>query len=47
MHTKNKTNALQPLLPLIEQRREGVASGKYSIAVFADLLGAFDALWRK
>ena len=46
-YKKQNKNALQPLLPLIEQRCEGVASGKYSIAVFADLQGAFDALWRK
>ena len=26
---------------------EGVATGKYGIAVFADLQGAFDAVWRK
>ena len=26
---------------------EGVASGKYDIAVFADLQGTFDVMWRK
>ena len=45
-YQKNK-NALQALLPLIGQMCEGVAYGKYSIDVFADLLGAFDAVWRK
>lgn len=39
--TKNK-NASQALSPLIEQMYEVVANGKYSIAVFADLQGAFD-----
>ena len=38
---------MQALLPLIKQMCEGVASGKYGIAVFADLQGAFDAVWRK
>ena len=42
-----KKDASQALLLLIEQMCEGVASGKYGIAVFADLQGAFDALWRK
>ena len=42
-YQKNK-NALQALLTLIEQMCEGVASSKYSIAVFADLQGAFDAV---
>ena len=42
-----KKNASQALLPLIEQMCEGGASSKYGIAVFADLLGAFDAVWRK
>ena len=42
-----KKNASQALLPLIEQMCEGGAGGKYGIAVFADLLGAFDAVWRK
>ena len=40
-------NASQDLLPLIEQMREGIASSKFGIAVFADLQGAFDAVWRK
>ena len=35
------------MLPLIEQMCEGTASGKYDIAVFADLQGAFDAVWRE
>ena len=48
MHiTKKKKNASQALLPLIEKTCEGVASSKYGIAVFADLHGAFDAVWRK
>ena len=42
-YQKNK-NAPQALLPLIEQMCEGFASGKYGIAVFADLQGAFDAV---
>ena len=42
-----KKNASQALLPLIEQMCEGGAGGKYGIAIFADLLGAFDAVWRK
>ena len=42
-----KKNVSQALLPLIEQMCEGGASGKYGIAVFADLLGAFAAVWRK
>ena len=45
-YQKNK-NAPQALLPLIEQMCEGFASGKYGIAVFADLQGAFDAVWKK
>ena len=45
-YQKNK-NASQALLPLIEQMCEGVATGKYGIAVFADLQGTFDAVWRK
>ena len=45
-YQKNK-NAPQALLPLIEQMCEGFASGKYDIAVFADLQGAFDAVWKK
>ena len=40
-------NASQDLLPLIEQMCEGIASSKFGIAVFADLQGAFDAVWRK
>ena len=40
-------NASQDLLPLIEQMCEGVASTKYGIAVFSDLHGASDAVWRK
>ena len=32
---------------MIEQMCEGVASGKYGIAVFADLQGAFHAVWGK
>ena len=35
------------MLPLIEQMFEELASGKYGIAVFAGLQGAFDAVWRK
>ena len=46
VYQKNK-NALQALRPLIEQMCEGFASGKYGIAVFADMQGAFDAVWRK
>ena len=34
-------------MALIEQMCEGVTSGKYAIAVFADLQGAFGAVWRK
>ena len=45
-YQKNK-NASQALLPLIEQMCEWGASSKYYIAVFADLQGAFDAVWRK
>ena len=41
---QKNNNASQALLPLIEQMCEGVASGKYGIAVFADLQGAFDAV---
>ena len=44
-YQKNK-NPSQALLPLIEQMCEGVASGKYDIAVFADMQGAFDAVRR-
>ena len=48
MHIKTKTkNASQSLLPLIEKTCEEVASSKYGTAVFADLHGAFDAVWRK
>ena len=32
---------------MIEQMYEGVATGKYDIAVFANLQDAFDAVWRK
>ena len=42
-----KKDASQALLLLIEQMCKGVASGKYGIAVFADLQGAFDAVRRK
>ena len=45
-YQKNK-NASQALLPLIEQMCEGVASGKYGIADFADMQGAFNAVWSK
>ena len=45
-YQKNK-NASQALLPLIEQMCEGFASGIYDIAYFADMQGAFDAVWRK
>ena len=45
-YQKNK-NAPRALLPLIEQMCEGFASGKYGIAVFADLQDAFDAVWKK
>ena len=41
---KKKKNASQALLPLIEQMCKEVASDKYSIAVFAYLQGAFDAV---
>ena len=34
-------------LPLIEKSCEEAASSKYGTAVFADLHGAFDAVWRK
>ena len=45
--SKKQINTSQALLPLIEQMCEGNASGKYSIAVFADLQSTFDAVWRK
>ena len=45
-YQKNK-NALQALLLLIERMCEGVASGKYGIAVFTDPENTFDAVWRK
>ena len=32
---------------MIDQICEGVANGKCDIVVFGDLLGAFDAVWRK
>ena len=38
---------MQALLPLVEQMCKGVANGKYGIAVFGDLDGAFDAVRRK
>ena len=38
---------MQALLPLIKQMCEGVASGKYDIAVFEDLHGVFGAVSRK
>ena len=47
IHKSKKQKALQAPLLLIEQMCEGVASDKYGITVFADLQGAFDALWRK
>ena len=45
-YQKNK-NTSQALLPLIEQMCEGVANGRYGIAVFGDLQGASDAVLRK
>ena len=47
IHISNNKNATQALLPLIEQMCEGVASGKYDIAVSADLQVVFDSVWRK
>ena len=47
IHKSKKQKALQAPLLLIEQMCEGVASDKYGITVFADLQGAFDAVWRK
>ena len=47
IHKSKKQKALQAPLLLIEQMCEGVASDKYGITVFADLQGAFDAMWRK
>ena len=47
MCIKKNKNTLQALLPLIEQICKGVPSGKYGIAGFADLQGAFDAVWGK
>ena len=45
-YLKNK-NALQSLLPLVEQMCCAIRDNKYGIAVFADLQGAFDSVWRK
>ena len=45
-YQKNK-NALQAPLPLLEQICQGVVNGKFGIAVFADMQGAFDAVWSK
>ena len=47
IHKSKTQKALQAPLLLIEQMCEGVASDKYGITVFADLQGAFDAMWRK
>ena len=47
IHKSKKQKALQAPLLLIEQMCERVASDKYGITVFADLQGAFDAMWRK
>ena len=46
-HFKENKTASHALPPLIEQMCEGVASGKYDIAVFAGLQGDFDAVWGK
>ena len=40
-------NSSQALLPLIEEMSDAILSGKYGIAVMADLKGAFDTLWRE
>ena len=45
-YQKNK-NTSQALLPLIEQMLDAISSGKYSLAVMADLERAFDTVWRK
>ena len=44
---KKKQQCLAGSAAIIEQMCEGAASGKYGITVFADLQGAFDAVWRK
>ena len=43
---KNK-NSSQALLPLIEQMSDAISSGKYGIAVMADLEGTFYTVWRE
>ena len=40
-------NSSQALLPLIEQMLDAISSGKYGIAVMADIEGAFDTVWRE
>ena len=42
-YQKNK-NSSQALLPFIEQMSGAISSGKYGIAVMADLEGAFDTV---
>ena len=44
MYQKNK-NTSQAILPLVENMNEAVASGKYGIAIMADLEGAFYSIW--
>ena len=44
--SKNK-NSSQALLPLIEKVSDAISSGKYCIAVMADLEGAFDTVQRE
>ena len=46
VYQKNK-NSSQALLLLIEQMSDAISSGKYGIAVMADLEGAFDTVWRE
>ena len=45
-YQKNK-NSSQALPPLIEQMLDAISSGKYGLAVMADLEGAFDTVWRE
>ena len=47
LRISKKTKMPCRLLPMIEQMYEGVPTGKYDIAVFANLKDAFDAVWRK
>ena len=44
---QKNNNSSQALLPLIEQVLDAISSGKYGLAVMADLEGAFDTVWRK